>query len=245
LELKDHVIIIGYGNHGKIVSKTCAQSNIRCVVVEINNAISLPTPNTVDNLIVGDGLNNSILLKAGITKAKALIISTSNLGKIRKIIRLARKFNPTIAIQIRKDIYKKYYRSEKNNTVFCTAVNCMDGRLQLPVINFLKQRFYANYVDMITEPGPSRILSELSASMIVNSIISRIDMSIQKHSSGGIAVVGHHDCEANPYQREEQISNIQKSVIFLKERFPNVEIIGLWVDQDWQVCETETQIDIK
>ena len=67
--------------------------------------------------------------------------------------------------------------------IFCTAVNCMDGRVQLPVINYLKERFSANHVDMITEPGPNRILSELSASMIVNSIISRIDMSIQKHSS--------------------------------------------------------------
>ena len=124
--------------------------------------------------------------------------------------------------------------------IFCTAVNCTDGRVQLPVINYLTERFSANHVDMITEPGPNRILSELSASMIVNSIISRIDMSIRKHSSRGIAVVGHHDCEANPYQKEEQICNIQESIIFLKKRFPNVEIIGLWVDQGWRVFETET-----
>jgi hypothetical protein len=209
------------------------------VVVEINKANILPTLNSVDDFIVGDALNNSILLKAGITKAKALIISTSNVGKIRRMIRLARKFNPTIAIQIRNDIYKKYNRSDKNNTVFCIAVNCVDGRVQLPVINFLKKRFLANYVDVITEPGPSRILSELSASLIVNSIISRIELSIQKHSSDGIALVGHYNCEANPSQKDEQISHIQESIIFLKKRFPNVEIIGLWVDQDWRVCEID------
>ncbi len=66
--------------------------------------------------------------------------------------------------------------------IFCTAVNCMDGRIQLPVIKFLKERFSANHVDMITEPGPNRILSELTASMIIGSIITRIDLSIQKHS---------------------------------------------------------------
>jgi hypothetical protein len=75
--------------------------------------------------------------------------------------------------------------------------------------------------------------------MIVNSIISRIDLSIQKHSSDGIALVGHYDCEANPSKKEEQISHIQESIIFLKKRFPNVEIIGLWVDQNLRVYEID------
>jgi hypothetical protein len=196
-------------------------------------------PNSVDNLIIGDASKSPILLKAGITKARALILSISNVGKISSIIRLARKFNPNVAIQIRKDIYEKYYRSHMYSKVYCTAVNCVDGSVQLPVINFLKKRFSAKYVDMITEPGPNRILSELSAPMIVNSIISRIDISLQKHLSVGIAVVGHHDCAANPSQKEEQISNIQESIIFLKNRFPNVDIIGLWVDRDWRVCEID------
>ncbi|MCK4558241.1 MAG: hypothetical protein KAV45_00555 [Calditrichia bacterium] len=123
--------------------------------------------------------------------------------------------------------------------VFCTAVNCMDGRVQLPVINYLKERFSAKHVDMITETGPNLILAELTASMIVGSIITRIDLSIQKHLSKGIAIVGHHDCAGNPSQKEEQLSHIQESIIFLKKHFPNVEIIGLWVDQNWQVFEID------
>jgi len=123
--------------------------------------------------------------------------------------------------------------------IFCTAVNCIDGRVQLPVINYLKVRFSANHVDMITETGPSRILSELTACMIVGSIITRIDLSIQKHSSRGIALVGHHDCAGNPFRKEEQISHIQESIKFLKNRFPNVEIISLWVDQNCRVFEID------
>ena len=30
---------------------------------------------------------------------------------------------------------------------FCTAVTCMDGRIQLPVIAYLQKRFNAEYVD--------------------------------------------------------------------------------------------------
>jgi len=39
---------------------------------------------------------------------------------------------------------------------FCTAINCMDGRVQIPVISFLEERFNARYVDVISEPGPNR-----------------------------------------------------------------------------------------
>ena len=38
---------------------------------------------------------------------------------------------------------------------FCTAINCMDGRVQLPVIRFLQERFKVDYVDVISEPGPN------------------------------------------------------------------------------------------
>ena len=43
---------------------------------------------------------------------------------------------------------------------FCTAINCMDGRTQLPVIEFLKDKFGVEFVDTITEPGPVRILAD-------------------------------------------------------------------------------------
>ena len=42
---------------------------------------------------------------------------------------------------------------------FYTAINCMDGRVQLPVIYYLKERFGVPYVDVITEPGPVALLS--------------------------------------------------------------------------------------
>jgi hypothetical protein len=42
---------------------------------------------------------------------------------------------------------------------FCTVVNCIDGRVQLPVIEFLKNRFGVDFVDCITEAAPVRILA--------------------------------------------------------------------------------------
>ena len=239
MELRDHIIIIGFGYHGKKVSETCTRYGIPFLVIEMDSEVILRTSTLDDPVILGDTSFDDVLKKANIIEAKSLILAISNINKIRSIIKKARKYNPNIVIQIRKDIYREYHKSERNKMTYCTAVNCIDGRVQLPVINYLKKRFSVNHVDMITEPGPNLILTELTTSMIVGSIITRIDLSIKKHSSRGIAIVGHHDCAGNPSKEDEQLSQIQDSIIFLKKRFLNIEIIGLWVDQNWQVFEIE------
>jgi len=50
-----------------------------------------------------------------------------------------------------------------------SAVNCIDGRT-LPVIDYAQQGFHVDYVDMITEPGPIRIISEQRDRPTVHSI---------------------------------------------------------------------------
>ncbi len=122
---------------------------------------------------------------------------------------------------------------------FCTAVNCMDGRVQKPVFQFLKSRFRAKYVDMITEPGPNRLLAEQVTTGQVESILARIDISVEKHGSKGIAVVGHHDCAGNPTDEEVQTDHNERAVRFLRERYPGVEVIALWVDHRWDVTEVK------
>ena len=72
---------------------------------------------------------------------------------------------------------------------FCTVINCMDGRVQLPVIEYLKNKFEADFVDTITEAGPVAILAEKKDSELADSILKRVDISVNKHKSVGIAVV--------------------------------------------------------
>jgi len=49
---------------------------------------------------------------------------------------------------------------------FAAAINCMDGRTQIPVIDYVKRRFRVDHVDMITEPRPIRILAEQKGEII-------------------------------------------------------------------------------
>jgi len=120
---------------------------------------------------------------------------------------------------------------------FCTAINCMDGRTQLPVNEYLARRFGVEFIDTITEPGPNLILAAGEIDRTVAGIIARVDISVARHGSKGIAVVGHHDCAGNPADESAQADHTRRAVDFLRRKYPDVEVIGLWVDSNWVVHE--------
>jgi hypothetical protein len=118
---------------------------------------------------------------------------------------------------------------------FCTSIHCMDGRVQNPIQNYLKEKYSVKYIDSITEPGPCKILAEDKDKSVIDSIHSRIRISLEKHQSSLIAISGHHDCAGNPNTNEEQKQQVLQSMKFLKELYPRTEVVGLWVDGDWEV----------
>ena len=126
---------------------------------------------------------------------------------------------------------------QRNTMSFCTVINCIDGRIQLPVIEYLKERFNVDYVDSITEPGPNLILAQQTNTNLLESIFNRLKISIVHHRSVGIAVAGHYGCLGNPAPEEEQTVHTLDAVRCIKGRYGDLEIIGLWVDENWKVSE--------
>jgi carbonic anhydrase len=113
----------------------------------------------------------------------------------------------------------------------------MDGRIQLPVIAYLQKRFNAEYVDLISEAAINLVLSKQEEKNIVESVLDRIRISVEVHGSVSIAVVGHHDCAKNPTSEEVQHKHTQDSIRFIRKKYNQLEIIGLWVDENWKVNE--------
>ena len=120
---------------------------------------------------------------------------------------------------------------------FCTAINCMDGRTQLPVNTYLREKLNVEFVDTVTEPGPVKILGEAPESELTRSILNRVDISTGKHGSRCIALVAHTDCGGNPAPKDAQMGQLDAAVKLLKGRYPNVRVLGLWVDESWTVSE--------
>jgi hypothetical protein len=120
---------------------------------------------------------------------------------------------------------------------FCTVINCIDGRVQLPVISYLQNRFDVEHVDVVTETGPVGVLSTNPESDQAKSIFRKVEVSIQAHLSKGIAIVAHHDCAGNPLPDSEQQLQIQNCLEILSKRYPEMEVFGLWLGQNWTINE--------
>ena len=120
---------------------------------------------------------------------------------------------------------------------FCTAVNCMDGRTQQPVSDYLRRRFAAECVDTVTEPGPDGILAAGTDRATIDSIFRRVGISLERHGSRSIAIVSHHDCAGHPVDKQSHVRDVLLAASRLAERFAPAEVIALWVDEDWQVHE--------
>ena len=116
---------------------------------------------------------------------------------------------------------------------FGTAINCMDGRAQLPVIAWLKERYTLDFVDTITEAGADCVLLRGTPEQGA-SVQARVRISVEKHGSRLVAVVGHHDCAGNPCSEEEHRRQIAESVTAVRAWGLPVEVIGLWLDEEWQ-----------
>ena len=99
--LEDHVIIVGYGPAGRHLEQVLHETGIPYVIIEMN-------PDSVEEMrandipaIYGDAGRIHILEKAGIDKAKMLVIATNDPSTSPRIIRIARHQNPTLQIVVR------------------------------------------------------------------------------------------------------------------------------------------------
>jgi carbonic anhydrase len=117
---------------------------------------------------------------------------------------------------------------------FATAINCMDGRVQSPVADWIKTNQQVQYVDMITEAGPDGIMAQGTIAQI-DAIKQRVLVSVNAHQSHFVVIAGHHGCAGNPVSKEEHIAHINAAMQVIASWLLPVEIVGLWVNDQWEV----------
>ena len=115
---------------------------------------------------------------------------------------------------------------------FATSVLCMDGRIQIPLTNWIKENFSVDYVDTITEPGIDKLVADNTD---LESIKTKVGISINKHESELIVVSGHYDCAGNPVSNEEHITQIKKGIEVISSWNLGVKVVGVWVDDTWKI----------
>jgi len=113
-----------------------------------------------------------------------------------------------------------------------TCLNCMDGRVQLPVLHWIKENYHVDFVDVVTEAGMDNVLANQQD---IHEVLRSIAISVDLNKSTRLFVVGHYDCRGNPVEESVHRQEILSAVKRLKEHWPRHEIIGLWVNKNWTV----------
>lgn len=117
---------------------------------------------------------------------------------------------------------------------FATAINCIDGRTQRPVSEWIRIQFSVDYVDTITQPGPEAALTRGPASAI-EVMRQNVGVSVQAHQSQLIAVAAHHECAGNPVSDDEHKAQVRAACEVIAKWGSPARIVGLWVNEWWQV----------
>ena len=113
-----------------------------------------------------------------------------------------------------------------------TCLNCMDGRVQLPVLTWIKANYPVDFVDVITEAGMDGVLARQED---ISEVMRSIKVSVNLNKSTRLFVVGHYDCRGNPVGEQLHHQEIVDAVKRLKPLWPAQDVIGLWVNDQWQV----------
>ena len=96
--MKDHVIICGFGRNGRKVTKELKARGHECIVIDQNHEIVMNNSDDSFLFIEGDATEDEILEQAGIKNAKSIISTMPEDADNLFVVLSARSLNPDIVI---------------------------------------------------------------------------------------------------------------------------------------------------
>jgi len=117
---------------------------------------------------------------------------------------------------------------------FATAINCIDGRVQRPVSEWMRIQFSIDFVDTVTQPGPEKALTE-GPQAVIDAMHANVGVSVAAHQSQLIAIAAHFGCAGNPVADDVHKAQVQAACRVIAGWGFAARIIGLWVNEWWQV----------
>ncbi len=100
-QLKDHVIICGFGRSGQYLSRFLKEEKFPFIAIDIDPARVQEAASGGENVIYGDAGKRLVLDAAGALRAKALIISYDDPPAAMKILHLVNDYFPNLPVVVR------------------------------------------------------------------------------------------------------------------------------------------------
>ena len=99
--LKDHVIICGYGRSGQYLGRFLKEENIPFIALDIDPARVQDAAAAGEHVMYGDAGRRIVLEAAGGARAKALIVSYSDMRASMKVLHVAQEAYPNLPVIVR------------------------------------------------------------------------------------------------------------------------------------------------
>ncbi len=96
-----HVIVIGFGVNGQLLTKVLRETHIPYVIVELSSELVRRATREGEPILYGDATRREILEHAGIVRARVTVFAISDLDALQRSIRIARQLNPEVEIIVR------------------------------------------------------------------------------------------------------------------------------------------------
>lgn len=115
---------------------------------------------------------------------------------------------------------------------FAVVLNCIDGRTQQPLLEWVRAQYDVDYADVVTEPGMDALLA-VGQPAAREAVLDKVCVSRLAHLSCYLVVAGHHDCAANPVPRPVHEEHIRTAVHRMRDALPRFDVVGVYVDESW------------
>lgn len=100
-DLRDHVIICGYGRSGQYLGRFLREENIPYVALDMDASRVQEAAAAGESVIYGDAGRRSVLDAAGLARAKAVIISYAETRGTMKVLHVIQEKNPSLPVIVR------------------------------------------------------------------------------------------------------------------------------------------------
>lgn len=101
IDLKEHVIICGFGRVGQTVSRFLKQENIEFVAIDIDPLRTSKAREAGENVLFGSSRQTELLEAAGIDQAKLVVIAFGEDRQSIEVIQKVRSMSPKVPILVR------------------------------------------------------------------------------------------------------------------------------------------------
>ena len=120
-QLRGHVIILGFGIGGQMVSRALHELRVPYVILELNGATVRAARNAGEHIAYGDAMSAESLQGVHVEHAAALVSMISDPGATERMVKTVRAISPTIPIVVRTRYRLEADRLQKLGATFAVA----------------------------------------------------------------------------------------------------------------------------